>query len=220
MAAHHLPGLVDLHLVTSLPRSLMPLMGRHAISAFYRWWIGRKDVVALVAETKGAVVGHVLGPLEPSKYGAIMYRDTWPSLGLGVAHALLRHPIMAARMLTRRINLVRAGLAGVVSRARRLLSSQDKPYKQQARPIPMDYASGYEKIVTLLSIGVDPRWQGHGLGRRLTDEFCYKVKQAGATHVRLSVRNDNPQAIGFYEANGWRCIARSAQARVYLLELE
>ena len=54
----------------------------------------------------------------------------------------------------------------------------------------------------LLLLAVDPRVQGHGVGRALLGNFIDQAKKNGATRIHLEVRDGNP-AIRFYEAAGF-----------------
>jgi ribosomal-protein-alanine N-acetyltransferase len=50
------------------------------------------------------------------------------------------------------------------------------------------------------TIGVDPAYQGHGVGRRLLDELLYF---ADGGVVYLEVRTDNEAALGLYRSTGF-----------------
>jgi ribosomal-protein-alanine N-acetyltransferase len=50
------------------------------------------------------------------------------------------------------------------------------------------------------TIGVDPAYQGRGIGRRLLDEL---LNGAGAAVVHLEVRTDNATAIALYRSVGF-----------------
>lgn len=52
------------------------------------------------------------------------------------------------------------------------------------------------------TIGVDPRWQGNGVGKMLLRAMLEHADSLGAT-VYLDVRTDNDTAIGLYEAHGF-----------------
>jgi ribosomal-protein-alanine N-acetyltransferase len=53
------------------------------------------------------------------------------------------------------------------------------------------------------TIGVDPAWQGKGVGKALLGAALARADQAGAP-VFLEVRTDNATAIGLYESHGFR----------------
>lgn len=57
--------------------------------------------------------------------------------------------------------------------------------------------------VGLVVIGVDPQYQGRGIGSLLLQEFERRAAAYGIAKLTLSVRSDNAQAIRAYERNGW-----------------
>ncbi|SCX27344.1 Spermidine N(1)-acetyltransferase [Agrobacterium sp. DSM 25558] len=54
-----------------------------------------------------------------------------------------------------------------------------------------------------LGMGIIPNYRGRGLGYRLMEAALFEAKQAGLVRIELSVRSDNPQAIGLYEKVGF-----------------
>jgi asparagine synthase (glutamine-hydrolysing) len=63
--------------------------------------------------------------------------------------------------------------------------------------------------VRLLSIAVDPDFQGSGAAKAVADAFEAKLRAAGHHRVGLSVHADNPRAIAFYEKTGWSVAHKS-----------
>lgn len=55
------------------------------------------------------------------------------------------------------------------------------------------------------TIGVDPQWQGHGIGRALLVQLLGAADQLGAT-VFLEVRTDNAPARALYESVGFEVV--------------
>ena len=65
-------------------------------------------------------------------------------------------------------------------------------------------------VARLYSIAVDPSARGRGLGAALLAAAEAGARRRGADRLRLEVRQDNPRAIGLYEARGYRRIGARA----------
>ena len=57
--------------------------------------------------------------------------------------------------------------------------------------------------VGLLALGVDPLWQGRGLGRALTEAAVAWCDQQGIERIELYTRADNERAIALYQSLGF-----------------
>lgn len=55
----------------------------------------------------------------------------------------------------------------------------------------------------ILGLGVDRRFRGHGLGRRLMAEAMTRLRAVGVSAVRLTVEPANTKAIELYESLGF-----------------
>jgi ribosomal protein S18 acetylase RimI-like enzyme len=69
-----------------------------------------------------------------------------------------------------------------------------------------------EPGVYIQDLVVDPQARARGTGRALLQETARHAQQHGATHLRLSVEQDNETAIRFYEALGLR---ESSNERIF-----
>ena len=54
------------------------------------------------------------------------------------------------------------------------------------------------------AVGVDPRFQGCGIGRALMDEAMARAREAGCYKLALSSNNKRNEAHAFYEALGFQ----------------
>ena len=59
----------------------------------------------------------------------------------------------------------------------------------------------------LLLLAVAPEFQGHGVGRRLLEEFVEQARGSGAKRVHLEVRDGNP-AVEMYHQAGFEAAGR------------
>ncbi len=55
----------------------------------------------------------------------------------------------------------------------------------------------------ILLVAVEPEWQGHGLGRRMLDDYLARARGEGATTATLEVRPSNESAQALYEGLGF-----------------
>lgn len=60
--------------------------------------------------------------------------------------------------------------------------------------------------VELISMWVSPAGRGRGVGDRLVEAVVQWAVEQGARTLRLSVMQDNPQAIALYERNGFAAV--------------
>jgi GNAT superfamily N-acetyltransferase len=70
---------------------------------------------------------------------------------------------------------------------------------------PIAYAVvGFGSAISYLQrVAVDPKWQGHGMGRSLVRVAARKAKAAGARVLLLNTQTDNDPAITLYEDEGF-----------------
>jgi ribosomal protein S18 acetylase RimI-like enzyme len=85
------------------------------------------------------------------------------------------------------------------------------------RPTSPSY--GYVRAdIPELVIGVAADQRGRGIGRLLLRALADKARQAGISHISLSVERANP-AVTLYQAEGYRVVASRDHAETMLLDL-
>ena len=62
---------------------------------------------------------------------------------------------------------------------------------------------GLDKSAWIATLGVDPRFMGQGIGRRLAEEILSFYKQRGIQHIMTSVRWDSVDLLSFFKASGF-----------------
>ena len=60
-----------------------------------------------------------------------------------------------------------------------------------------------QAIAYLQRVAVEPRWQGHGMGRSLVRVVARKARASGAKVLLLNTQTDNDSAIRLYEDEGF-----------------
>ncbi len=62
---------------------------------------------------------------------------------------------------------------------------------------------GLEKSAWIATLGVDPRYMGQGIGRRLAQEILKRCKDSGIRHIFTSVRWDSADLLSFFKTLGF-----------------
>ena len=61
-------------------------------------------------------------------------------------------------------------------------------------------------VADVMTVAVDPRARGRGLGATLLDGLHARARDAGARSVMLEVRADNTSALGLYRTRGYEVV--------------
>ena len=61
-------------------------------------------------------------------------------------------------------------------------------------------------VADVMTVAVDPRARGRGLGATLLDGLHARARDAGARSVMLEVRADNTSALGLYRPRGYEVV--------------
>lgn len=61
-------------------------------------------------------------------------------------------------------------------------------------------------LADVMTVAVDPRWRGRGLGARLLETMHARAQEAGAGAVLLEVRADNHPARSLYSERGYQVV--------------
>ncbi len=174
-----LDSVLKIHLA-AFPDYMSTQLGRGYLHAFLRWFVGRKDTVALLASSEsGQVLGYAVGAPVPS--GREMNRALLPS----ALFAVVAKPWLLASPRIRRT---------AWQRIQSMLGRKGAVIPKPLLPT---------LTLSLVSIGVDPQARGRSVGEQLMKAWEQGAKQIGCASLRLSVYPQNAGARRFYERNGW-----------------
>lgn len=177
MCLQDLPVVTELHLL-AFPRAALTSLGKEAVHRYYLWQFEHQhDLYATVALVDGTVAGFSLaGRLRHPLSGYLRQHRRY------LIGATLRHPLL---------------LANPIFRDRLKLAVKKLRPRRRAKRSAGDRQFG------VLALAVHPDFQGWGIGQALLDDAEREARRAGALRIGLTVREDNDQAIRFYERHGW-----------------
>jgi len=177
-----LAGVARVH-CRAFPSSLLTALGAGAVERYYRWQLeGPHESVALGAWAGEELAGFCFaGVFRGALSGFLRRNRTYLAVQMVLRGGLLRNPEFRSRV----------GL-GI-----RLLARGRQPSSPQ-NGLEIQHAS-----FGILSIAVDPSFQGCGVGRRLMEACEAIARERGFDDMELTVATDNLQAIRFYEREGW-----------------
>lgn len=180
MTSERIGQVVDVH-TAALPDSLNTGLGTRYLAAFFEWFTGDTESIALTVHVRGSadVVGYVVGA--PVGYSKRLARDL---ASVSVISALT-HP---------RVLVDRRFLRAAVKRVCAAL-----PYFHESDaglPLP-------SPTYSLVGIAVSRGVQNRGIGSALLDRFERAAETRGVRTLRLSVYRRNAIARSFYERHHW-----------------
>ncbi len=163
--------------------SLLSILGDKPIERYYKWQMQIPNKChAMGCFEKEKMVGFCFsGVFRDSEIGFI--QRNW----LLLLRQLIMHPRILNQMKLRK-------------RLKYILLSYIKK---------IIHCKGNQKLLSdekfgILSVAVDPEYQGLKIGKELVHESEKFARQNNFSKIRLSVHTDNFQAIQFYETQGWK----------------
>lgn len=190
---------VDLHLA-AFPSNVWSRLGGRLLRTYLLLFLQSPHASALAALAPGTdqqtrydgsqpPAGYLVGVLDTQRHRQWVRRHGMSRLAWALPGALVRHPLLLAGLLRRRLAIV----------ARRTRSAPETTTATAApRPGP---------TAVLSHIAVDPTHRGHGLGEAMVRRFLSDAETAGARHAFLATLEDGG-AGAWYESRGWALDAR------------
>lgn len=201
-----LPNAVTLHL-QELESQFVARFGPRFLRRYYRAYLDSPYGLALAAvagdpevpaPADGAVLGVLLGAVNPRAHYAHLVRHDGPALAGRMALGALARPPLAAELLrTRGWRYAR----GTV----RLLANRRGPGSPRGRgPSAPESPAGPASCGEVTVVVVSPQARGRGVGRALLDAAAAAAWLGGAARLELVTLAGEGSAAAFYERLGWQ----------------
>jgi ribosomal protein S18 acetylase RimI-like enzyme len=172
----------------AFPESALTALGMEAVRRYYEWQLtGPHDVAAFGAFTENEMAGFCFGGVFRGAMSGFLQKHR-----KYLAWRVITHPWLLSSPLFR--DRLGNGLS--------ILKRFSKPQGSTAKA-PKQLSFG------ILSIAVDPRFQGQGAGKLLMAASETVARAQGFAEMNLSVHPANQQAIRFYESLGWQKVTKS-----------
>jgi ribosomal protein S18 acetylase RimI-like enzyme len=163
-------------------------MGQRFLECLYREFTERPGY-GVVALHKDNVIGFVTGMSNTGAFYSRFYRRNFITLASVVTERFVRDRI-ARREILKRVLHVRNALLSLLHLGARQVTGGIN-------------ISGSPTLGYILSIGIDDKFKGSGLAKRLVQQYCEELRRDGFDSVLLSVLPNNRRAIRFFEKTGW-----------------
>lgn len=177
-----LDAVTEVH-VRAFPGAAMTKLGKGAVRRYYEWQLlGPHDVHAFAAFKEGKCLGFLFGGVfRGSTSGFLRKNRLFLLARLASRPWLLGNPLLRERL---RFSL------GALRRSKQ-------------KPAAAKQKTGNPQAFGILSIAVDPRSQGLGVGKLLMAEAEERARRSGFCRMELTVHPGNSQALQFYESQHW-----------------
>ncbi len=194
-----LPAVALLH-VAAFPNSALTKLGVEAVRRYYEWQlIGPHDVDALGAFHNDRLVGFCFAGIFRGAMSGFLQKNWLFLTGCVLIRPwLILNPIFRERT-TLAIRILRRLL-------RQLIRRRPKALNQSSF-----HSSKPSKSYGILSIAVDPAYQGSGIGRMLMECSEAIARERGFSEMDLTVDPQNEKAIRFYERLGWEKVVNAGR---------
>jgi ribosomal protein S18 acetylase RimI-like enzyme len=176
----------------AFPESALTALGWEAVRRYYEWQLnGPHDVSALAAYRGNEMAGFCFGGIFRGAMSGFLQKNR-----NYLALRVITHPWLALNPLFR----------DRLATSLKILRRFSKPRPSSAQAVQANKPR--KKSFGILSIAVNPNFQGQGVGKLLMLESEKIARQGSFEEMNLSVSTQNHQAIRFYEGLGWRKVSR------------
>lgn len=185
----HLSQVATVHLA-AFSDSALTKLGREAVRRYYEWQIiGPHDGLNIGAFVGGDLVGFCFGGIRRGALGGFLERNR-----AFLIRRVMTHPWLLTNPLFRE----RAQFAVKRLFGRFITKRKQAPQLAAVNVVQQVPAFG------ILSIAVDPKYQGHGASQLLMEYSETEARKRGFARMHLTVHPSNTRAVRFYEKMGWQ----------------
>ena len=183
------------------PSALASHLGPAFVSKMLEWYLVSERGVLFQLNVDGRPVGYCGGikvdqPGLPGAFTSISQYAFWTFV-----RSILRKPWLVFH----RDNLKRHRVI--------LRNILIRFHLKRAATVPAEsIVKDFKRCWWIVVVGVDPDFQGKGLGSKLLCEFERLARADGMDCIQLSVKPTNQQAINSYQRNGWEEVCRSSDS--------
>lgn len=176
-----LPEVSRIHM-KAFPESLLTALGRGSVERYYSWLLtGPHQVTALKAEAEGKTAGFCFGGVfRGALSGFVRKNAAYLFFSVLVRPAVYFNPETHSRL----------------SQGLKILTGRREKMSPAREPETKSFG--------ILSVAVDPAFQGFGAGGALMAESEKIARELGFRSMDLTVRPENVKAVSFYKNSGWR----------------
>lgn len=189
LSVENLPAVASIH-TAAFPDSALTKLGREAVRRYYEWQIvGPHDGVNIGAFSDDAMLGFCFGGIRRGALGGFLEKNRrFLIIRVATRPWLLFNPLFRERA-----QFAIQRLFGKLRPSKPPVAASSQPVVPQSIP-----AFG------ILSIAVDPRYQGSGAAQLLMEYSEQEALRRGFFRMHLTVHPSNTRAVRFYEKMGWQ----------------
>lgn len=190
-----LPAVSDVHL-RAFSKSVLTRLGKEAVRRYYEWQLlGPHDRYAVAARVDAKIVGfNFAGVSRGAIAGFLQKNRNWLAMRMLMRPWLIANPMVRTRLKTG------LGSLGIRRNAGRIRSAIPRP----------------NRSFGILSIAVDPEFQGRGIAQILMEDAEREARDSGFKYMFLTVATENLRAIRFYEKMGWARVPQDGEFHGYM----
>lgn len=171
------PETVSVFYKASSPTGPYPAGLYTALKDIFNFYIKKEPGGAFAARVEGKIIGYVLAPLDAGK---------------------LKHKFISSKEV---FSVLKNFMTGKYNLK---FSSLLRIFIDKIAFIFHGAKTGPDIPARILSVAVNPSFQGKGIGKKLTEIGIESLKKRGADKIRLEVRPDNKPAVAVYEKLGFK----------------